>query len=342
MSIDADINSIRTQFLQELTKATEIRDIEALQVRFLGKKGLVAGLMLNLKNCSKDTRPLIGKLINDLKLEITSHCDNSHKRMTIEAMESQLEKEKIDVTIPGRKKFLSSIHPISQVMKKMVDILIGMGFSVELGPDLESDFYNFEGLNFEKDHPARDMQDTFYITKDLLLRTHTSNVQVRVMESQTPPIRVIAPGRCFRNENISSRSHMLFHQIEGFYIDKKVTFGDLLATLDEFWKKLFGKKIETRYRPSYFPFVEPGLEGDIKCLVCSGKGCRLCKYSGWLEVVGAGMIHPEVLKSGGIDPEEYQGYAWGVGIERIAMLQHSVKDIRLFTENDKRFLKQFQ
>jgi phenylalanyl-tRNA synthetase alpha chain len=230
---------------------------------------------------------------------------------------------------------------VTKMMDKMIEVLISMGFSVQYGPDLESDYYNFEALNFEPDHPARDMQDTFYVSEDKLLRTHTSNVQGRVIEKYNPPIRVVAPGRCFRNETVSARSHVFFHQIEGFYIDENVTFADLLATMDEFWSKVFQQKIKTRYRPSYFPFVEPGMEGDISCIICEGKGCRICKNSGWLEVFGAGMIHPNVLKAGNVDPEKYSGYAWGLGIERLAMLYYGIKDIRLFTQNDMRFLSQF-
>jgi phenylalanyl-tRNA synthetase alpha chain len=341
MSIDSQIQVLRSQFLKDLQSIVNVQEIESLKVLYLGKKGFVQSLMQELKNATKEQRPVFGKLINDLKQEIQSHCKNSLLRLTEQKTLENQKKEKLDISLPGKKKYQGRYHPVTKMMNKMVDVLVGMGFSVELGPDIDSDFYNFEGLNFEKDHPARDMQDTFYITSDLLLRTHTSNVQVRVMEANKPPIRVIVPGRCFRNETISARSHVFFHQIEGFYIDKHVCFGDLIATLDEFWEKIFGKKVETRYRPSYFPFVEPGLEGDIRCTVCSGKGCRICKNTGWLEVIGAGMIHPEVLKSGGIDPEEYSGYAWGMGPERLAMLLYGIDDIRLFTQNDMRFLKQF-
>ena len=243
--------------------------------------------------------------------------------------------------MPGRRRYLGKGHPLTQMMDEVLEILIGMGFSVQYGPDIDSDYYNYEGLNFPPDHPARDMQDTFYITKEMLLRSHTSNTQLRVMENNKPPIRVVAPGTVYRNETISSRSHVFFHQVEGIYIDKNVSFADLFATMDEFCNKLFKAKVKTRYRPSYFPFVEPGLEVDIGCTNCNGSGCRLCKQTGWLEILGAGMVHPEVLKNGGIDPEEYSGYAWGMGIERITMLRYGIKDIRLFTENDLRFLEQF-
>ena len=297
--------------------------------------------MTELKNCSKEERPTFGMLINDLKVEITNIIQSLLESFSDSEMKADLEKQNIDVTLPGRKTNLGNLHPVTKMMNKMLDVLSSMGFSVQYGPDLESDYYNFETLNFEADHPARDMQDTFYLTSEMLLRTHTSNIQGRMMEQYNPPIRVVAPGRCFRNETVSARSHVFFHQIEAFYIDKNVTFADLLATMDEFWSKVFEGNVKTRYRPSYFPFVEPGMEGDISCIICDGKGCRICKHSGWLEVVGSGMIHPNVLKAGGIDPEKYSGYAWGLGIERLAMLYYGIKDIRLFTENDMRFLSQF-
>lgn len=340
-SIVEQIGQLRDLFVRELKEIASSKDLESLKTKYLGKKGPVQSLMQELKNCSQEERPHFGKLINDLKEELASHCENSLSRLKLEEMERQFTKEWLDPTLPGKRCSLGRIHPIQQTLSRVLDILIHMGFSVQLGPDVDSDYYNFGALNFASDHPARDLQDTFYLSEQLLLRTHTSNVQVRVMESQKPPIRVIAPGRCFRNEDISARSHVFFHQVEGFYIDRHVTFADLLSTMDEFLSKLFGKKVETRYRPSYFPFVEPGLEVDVRCTACQGEGCRLCKHTGWLEILGAGMIHPQVLKNGNIDPEEYSGYAWGMGIERIAILQSDIPDIRLFTENDLRFLTQF-
>ena len=341
MSLNEKIKEIRKSFSLDIEKSRLSKDIEEIKIKYLGRKGSVASLMILLKECTPQEKPLCGKLINDLKNEITAFCEEKIKDFSQKEKNKRLDEEYIDITMPGKRSFLGKYHPITKMTKQIVSVLEGMGFCVETGPDLESDFYNFEGLNFPPDHPARDMQDSFFISKDLLLRTHTSNVQVRVMEKRTPPIRVIAPGRCFRNETISSRSHVFFHQVEAFYIDEHVSFADLLATMDEFWEKLFNKKIKTRYRPSFFPFVEPGLEGDIACSMCEGKGCRLCKQTGWLEVIGAGMIHPEVLKTGGIDPEKYSGYAWGMGVERLAMLLYDIKDIRLFTENDMRFLSQF-
>lgn len=340
-SLVDQISQLRSLFLKELQEALSSRDLEDLKIRYLGKKGSIQALMLELKNCSVDEKPHFGKLINDLKEEVVSHFENSLIRLKNQEMRVQFEREWIDPTLPGKASFLGKGHPIHQMLHRVVDILMGMGFSVQLGPDVDTDYYNFEGLNFAPDHPARDMQDTFYFGKDLLLRTHTSNVQVHSMERFAPPLRIVAPGRAFRNEDISARSHVFFHQIEGFYIDKHVTFADLLSTMEEFLAKLLGEKKETRFRPSYFPFVEPGMEVDVRCIACKGSGCRICKQTGWLEILGTGMIHPNVLKRGNIDPEIYSGYAWGMGIERLAMLHFDIPDIRLFIENDLRFLSQF-
>lgn len=341
MALPDLISQLRFSFLDELNKSTTSKDLESLKVKYLGKKGPVVALMLELKGCSPEERPGLGKLINDLKEELSLHCDQSLARIKAEELSSQFAREWIDSTLPGRRRNLGKMHPIQQMLQKVLDILIGMGFSVRLGPDVDTDYYNFEGLNFAKDHPARDMQDTFYLSPELLLRTHTSNVQVHMMESSEPPIRIVAPGRCFRNENISARSHVFFHQVEGFYIDKNVTFADLMATMEEFISKLLGEKVQTRFRPSYFPFVEPGLEVDVLCTRCKGVGCRICKHTGWLEILGAGMVHPTVLEKGNIDPEVYTGYAWGLGIERLAINFYDIPDIRMFTENDIRFLEQF-
>lgn len=335
------ISSIQKQFQFDLSQIKNSKDVELLKIKYLGKKGLIQHIMQQLKEVSKDLRPQMGKEINDLKEEILKLCQNGLESFLNIEQTKRLSEEKIDVTIPGRRRFIGRKHPLQLVLDSIVDLFCNMGFSVQYGPDIDSDYYNYEGLNFPPDHPARDMQDTFYITKDLLLRSHTSNTQLRVMQENTPPIRIIAPGTVYRNETISSRSHVFFHQVEGLYIDRKVTFADLLATMDEFWKRLFGSSIQTRFRPSYFPFVEPGLEVDIACTSCKAQGCRLCKHTGWLEVAGAGMVHPQVLKNANIDPEKYSGYAWGMGIERVAMLLYGVKDIRLFTENNLRFLNQF-
>lgn len=335
------ITLLRNQFKEDLEKLQSTKDADLLQTRYLGKKGPIQELMMSLRDCSPEERPQMGKVINELKEEITALCAQVIEALTQAEQAKRIEEEKIDVTLPGRARFLGRKHPLNIVRDEIIQILTEMGFSVQYGPDMDSDFYNYEGLNFPPDHPAREMQDTFYITKDLLLRSHTSNTQLRVMESHRPPIRIIAPGTVYRNETISARSHVFFHQVEGLYIDEDVSFADLMSTMEEFLSKLFKKKVETRFRPSYFPFVEPGMEVDIKCTSCDGTGCRLCKHTGWLEILGAGMVHPEVLKNGGIDPEVYSGFAWGMGIERLAMLRYGMKDIRQFTENDLRFLSQF-
>ncbi len=335
------IDELRAQFAAELSQIDSTSQLEALKVKYLGKKGPLQQLMKELRNVSPEERPAAGKYINDLKEEISKQLEAKGTQFFQQELDKQLAHEKIDVTLAGRRRFPGRKHVITQMLDNVIDIFAGMGFSVQYGPDIDTDYYNFEALNFSADHPARDMQDTFYITDKVLLRTHTSNVQVRVMETCQPPIRIITPGKVYRNETITARSHVFFHQVEGLYIDKGVTFADLFATLQEFLTKLFKTEVEIRFRPSYFPFVEPGMEADLRCLTCGGDGCGLCKYTGWLEILGAGMVHPEVLKNGGIDPEVYSGYAWGMGIERLILLDKGVKDIRLFTENDLRFLQQF-
>lgn len=341
MSLREKLLSVRVEFLEDLRKALSVREVEELQVRYLGKKGVITSFLIELKQVPSEEKPHLGKLVNDLKQECVAHVEASLLRLEKEELQKRLAQETLDPTLPGRRPRCGKRHPIQQTLDEIVDILVHMGFSVRLGPDLDTDYYNFEGLNFPPDHPARDMQDTFYFTDDLLLRTHTSNVQVHALETLSPPVRIVAPGRCFRNEEISSRSHVFFHQIEGFYVDTNVSFTDLLSTMEIFLQKLFGKEAKTRFRPSYFPFVEPGMEVDVSCTSCHGKGCRLCKHTGWLEILGAGMIHPNVLQKANIDPEKYSGYAWGMGIERILLLRSGISDIRILTENDDRFLRQF-
>ena len=335
------IDNLALEFASDLSQALSVSDLEGLRIKYLGKKSPLQALMKGLKDVSPEERPQAGKLINDFRDKIESELREHLVSFENAAQKSQLESEKIDVTLPGRRRHPGRKHIINQTLDQIIDILVGMGFSVQYGPDIDNEFYNFEALNFAADHPARDMQDTFYISDDMLLRTHTSNVQVRVMESHAPPLRFIVPGRVYRNETITARSHVFFHQVEGLYIDKNVTFADLLATMKEFLTKLFQTHVEVRFRPSYFPFVEPGMEIDIGCLACEGKGCSLCKFTGWLEVAGAGMVHPEVLKNGGIDPEEFSGYAWGMGVERLALLRYGIPDIRFLAENDLRMLAQF-
>jgi len=335
------IDELREQFLRQLAHVQRTSDLENVKVKFLGKKGPLQQLMQELRGVTPAQRPLIGKEINDLKELMVGRCEQLGVELAFAEEERQLSNEGLDITLPGRRRSLGRQHPLSQAMDRAIAILSDLGFSVQYGPDIDTDYYNFEALNFPPDHPARDMQDTFYIAPGILLRTHTSNIQARVMEVSSPPIRIIAPGKVYRNESISARSHLFFHQIEAVYVDRNVSLADLFATLDEFLARLFQRPISVRYRPSYFPFVEPGVEVDIHCLACEGKGCSLCKHSGWLELGGAGMVHPEVLRNGGIDPEEYTGFAWGVGLERIVLMLKGIHDIRLFTENDLRFLSQF-
>lgn len=335
------IDEIRSAFQQDLSQAKSSLDIEALKVKYLGRKGPIQQAMQGLKEATAEERPLLGKQINDLKVALTSSCEEAEARFYQQELGGRLIEETLDVTLPGRRSNRGNKHLITHMLDTILDSLVEIGFSVQYGPDIESDYYNFEALNFAEDHPARDMQDTFFIGDDIVLRTHTSNVQARVMEMTKPPIRIVAPGKVYRNEAVTARSHVFFHQVEAMYIDKGVSFTHLLGTLENFLHRIFGKGTVIRYRPSYFPFVEPGMEVDIRCSLCEGKGCSMCKQSGWLEVLGAGMVHPEVLKNGGIDPEEYSGFAWGLGVERFANIKYGVSDIRLFTENDLRFLQQF-
>jgi len=335
------IDALKREFDCDIQNAKDLKYIEEIKLKYLSKKGPIQQLMKELKDVPSEKRPECGKWINDLKVAITEQVELLHTRFIEEEEANLLKNETIDITLPGKRRFFGRKHIITQVLDELLNIFSENGFSVQYGPDIDSDYYNFEALNFSHDHPARDMQDTFYLSPGMLLRTHTSNIQARIMETEKPPIRIVAPGRAYRNETITARSHVFFHQIEGFFVDRGVTFADLRATMDAFLAKFFGKDVETRFRPSYFPFVEPGLELDIRCLNCAGAGCQLCKQTGWLEILGAGMIHPEVLKNGDIDPEVFSGFAFGLGVERLVLLKYGIKDIRLFTENDLRFLKQW-
>jgi phenylalanyl-tRNA synthetase alpha chain len=335
------IESLENQFKLECASCTSVKDVEAIKVRYLGRKGLVQDLLKELKNVPPAEKPQAGKLVNDLKVAVEKVLAELEEKHIAFEESQKLLVENIDISLPGRKMAAGSKHPISYVIDEMVDIFVSMGFSVQYAPEIESEYYNFDVLNMGPDHPARDMQDTFYISPGVILRTHASNIQGRIMEKQNPPFRVICPGRCYRNESISSRHHVFFHQIDGLYVDENVSLQDLNQTLAFFLRRLFKKDVEVRTRPSFFPFVEPGIEMDISCLICNGKGCTLCKHSGWLEILGAGMVHPEVLKSVGVDPEKYTGFAWGMGVERVVALRYGIRDIRLFSENDMRFLEQF-
>ena len=335
------ISQLREEFQNELASAKTEGELDSLKVKYLGKKGPVQGLMPLLREASPEERPLLGQEINKLKQELTHALETALASAGDAALGKRLAEEEIDVTLPGRQKRAGKKHIVSQVIEEVSQIHEAMGFTCVTSPEIESEYYNYGGLNYPEDHPARDMQDTYYITPDILLRSHTTSFQQRIMESHEPPIRAVNIGKCYRNETISSRSHVLFHQFDGLYIDKNVTFADLVATMKEIYSRFFHEDVKIRVRNSYFPFVEPGMEVDVFCTSCKGAGCRLCKQTGWLEVCGAGMVHPEVLKAGGLDPNEFSGYAWGGGIERLILLRHQVSDIRLFQENDMRFLASF-
>jgi len=337
------LNIIKEQALVEIKVCEDIPNIEKIKVKFLGKKGELTSVLRGMGQLSAEERPIVGKVANEVRDSIQELLDE--KTITLKRKETtdKLNEEKLDITLPGYKVGLGSIHPISLVLNEIREIFNGLGYSVAEGPEIESDYYNFEALNLPKDHPARDMQDSFYITPEVLLRTHTSPVQIRVMEKVAPkvPVRIIAPGKVYRRDDDATHSPM-FHQVEGLLIDKNVTLGDLKGTLLAFAKAMFGERVEIRLRPSYFPFTEPSAEVDISCVMCHGSGCRVCSGSGWLEILGSGMVHPKVLEMSGYDPEEVKGFAFGMGVERIAMLKYGINDLRLFFDNDIRFLRQFK
>ncbi|HOK15240.1 MAG TPA: phenylalanine--tRNA ligase subunit alpha [Candidatus Kapabacteria bacterium] len=335
-----EIVKLKQEMLEKLENIRTSKELEQFRLDYLVKKGPLHALFDRMKTVPPAEKPIIGKELNLCKKEV----EDKFRLLKEQFDEQEISKATIDLTLPGRRNSKGTYHPIYQTLDKMVEIFVGMGFSVASGPDIEDEYHNFDALNFQPDHPARDMQDTFFIKsdrEDILLRTHTSPVQIRVMQSQKPPIRTIMPGRVYRNEAISARSLAEFHQIEGLYIDRNVNFAELKATMMVFAKKMYGSDIKFRFRPSFFPFTEPSAEMDITCYLCGGKGCRVCKYSGWLEVVGCGMVHPNVLRNCGIDPEEYSGYAFGFGIERVTMPRVGIDDIRLLYENNYKFLKQF-
>ncbi|MFT5916240.1 MAG: phenylalanyl-tRNA synthetase alpha chain [Bacteroidia bacterium] len=325
----------------EAYSITNKEELENFRLEYISKKGKVTGLFSGMGKVAAEDRKSIGQHLNKLKNSAQDKFKQSQQ-----ALENASENDAaapIDLTLPNIPNELGAIHPLSLVKKRFIEIFERIGFNVSEGPEIEDDWHNFTALNFPPDHPAREMQDTFFIEKDpdVALRTHTSSVQIRVMENQKPPIRTLSPGRVYRNETISARAHCIFHQVEGLYVDKNVSFADMKDVLYYFAKEMFGEGTKIRLRPSYFPFTEPSAELDISCHICSGKGCNICKYSGWVEIGGCGMVDPNVLASSGIDPEEFTGYAFGMGIERIAMLKFRINDLRLFTENDIRFLKQF-
>jgi len=333
-----ELERVGQQALDEITRAKNVLELEEVRIRFLGRNGKITLLLRSLGTLSPEDRPALGKLSNQLKNKIQKAL--AERKQTL-GSEAQTEVISLDITLPGRRVWFGRLHPLTQVTQEIVEIFAALGFQVARGPDVESEYYNFEALNFPKDHPARDMQDTYYLADDIVLRTHTSPVQIRVMEKQRPPVRVVMPGRVYRNEEINARSFTVFYQVEGLYVDQHVTFGDLKGVLTAFVERFFGPGTPLRFRPSFFPFTEPSAEVDIGCFLCGGKGCRVCKKTGWLEILGAGMVDPAVFAHVDYDPEDVSGYAFGMGVDRIAMLRHGIDDIRLFYENDLRFLRQF-
>ncbi|OGI00800.1 MAG: phenylalanine--tRNA ligase subunit alpha [Candidatus Melainabacteria bacterium GWF2_32_7] len=340
------LEEIRNLALKQIDETENLEEIENIKVKYLGRKGELNTIRRGIKDLSPEEKPVIGELANTVAYEIENKLENKREGLYKQAISQKLEAEKIDVTLPGIYKPYGKQHPLTSTINEIVNIFQGLGFSIvknQNSPEVETEYYNFDALNFPAEHPAKDMQDTFYtnIAPQVLLRSQTSNSQIREMQKKSPPLRVISPGRVYRSEAVSSRKNNLFHQVEGFLVDKDVTFGDLKGILNEFIRQYFGQSRPTRFRTSFFPFTEPSAEIDVQCIICSGKGCRTCSGTGWLEILGAGMIDPNVLKNVNIDPEIYTGFAFGMGVERLAMLKFAINDIRLFFNNDVRFLEQF-
>ena len=333
------LQKIREQALSAIN--SDNADLEQIRIQYLGKKGELTSVLRGMGALSPEERPIVGQIANEVRADIESAIKIKADVQKNAELEKKLVTEKIDVTLPANIPTAGKLHPLTQVQRTIEDIFIGMGFSIAEGPEVEYDYYNFQALNIPENHPARDTQDTFYITDNILLRSQTSPVQVRTMEKQKPPIRIISPGRVYRSDAVDATHSPLFHQIEGLVVDKGITMGDLKGMLETFAKTLFGNDTRLRFRPHHFPFTEPSAEVDVSCFVCGGKGCRVCKNEGWIEILGAGMVHPFVLSNCGIDPEEYSGFAFGMGVERIAMKYYGIDDMRLLYENDTRFLEQF-
>jgi len=337
------LNKIKELAVENLKSVNDLKTLDDLRVKFLGKKGELTQILKGMGSLSKEERPVIGQLANEVREEIEIKLEETKKGLLSKAQEIKLKAETVDVTMPGRAKPLGHRHPMNRVIDNIKNIFIGMGYEIAEGPEVELAYYNFEALNIPKNHPARDEQDTFYIDGegDFLLRTQTSPIQVRVMENKKPPIRIIAPGRVYRSDEVDATHSPIFHQLEGLVIDKGITMGDLKGALAVFAKELFGENTQVRFRPHHFPFTEPSAEMDASCFACGGKGCRVCKDSGFIEVLGCGMVHPKVLEMAGIDPNIYSGFAFGMGLERVAMQKYAISDLRLLFENDVKFLKQF-
>lgn len=341
MDMEQRIKDLRNQMEEKLSRVDNREKLSDFWQEFLGKKGSVADLMKGLGAVAKEDRPAMGKVINDFKVQTEARYKEYSERIEQLEMAARNRMEQVDITMPAKRREIGTLHPITIVKNEMINVFLGMGFEVFEGPEIEDDDHNFTRLNVAKDHPARDMQDTFYISEDILLRTHTSPGQIRVMDMEKPPIKVLVPGRVFRSDSDATHSPM-FHQMEGLVVDKGITLCDLQGMLDKFVKQIFDENVKTRLRPSYFPFTEPSVEVDVSCFECGGKGCGLCKHTGWIEVLGGGVVHQNVLRNCGIDPDVYSGFAFGIGIERIAMLKYGINNMGLLFENDLRFLKQFK
>jgi phenylalanyl-tRNA synthetase alpha chain len=335
------LNRIKEQARGELNKIVSQDELENIRLKFLGKKGELTSVLRGMGALSNEERPVIGQLANDVREQIENKIEEVKKELNKKERIKKINEEVIDVTIPGKRNEIGTKHPLTIVLDEIKEVFIGMGYQIAEGPEIELDYYNFEALNLPKGHPARDTQDTFYITENILLRTQTSPVQIRTMENNKPPIRIICPGRVYRSDNVDATHSPVFNQVEGLVVDKGITMGDLVGTLQMFAKSLFGENVKIRLRPHHFPFTEPSAEVDASCWSCGGKGCRMCKGEGWIEILGAGMVHPKVLEICGIDSEIYSGFAFGLGVERTTMGRFNIDDLRLLYENDVRFLKQF-
>lgn len=335
------LEAIREEAIKRMEQSDALDKLNDIRVAYLGKKGKLTEVMKGMKDVAAEERPRVGQLVNDTRKALEEKMDEMKKELMAAAREAKMKEEVIDVTLPAKKNSVGHRHPNTIALEDVENIFVGMGYEVVEGPEVEYDYYNFEALNIPANHPAKDEQDTFYINDNILLRTQTSSVQARVMEKGNLPIRVIAPGRVFRADEVDATHSPSFHQIEGLVIDKNITFADLKGTLAEFAREMFGEDTKVKFRPHHFPFTEPSAEVDMTCFKCGGKGCRMCKGSGWIEILGCGMVHPRVLKMSGIDPEEYSGFAFGIGLERITLLKYEIDDMRLLYENDVRFLKQF-
>ena len=335
------LQAIKEEALSQIAKAVDLDRLNDVRVSFLGKKGQLTSVLKSMKEVAPEDRPAFGQLVNEARAQIERVLEETKEKLEQQALEHRLKEEVIDVTLPAKKNNVGHRHPNTIAREEVERIFIGMGYEVVEGPEVEYDLYNFEKLNIPANHPAKDEQDTFYVTKDIVLRTQTSPVQARIMEQGRLPIRVIAPGRVFRSDEVDATHSPSFHQIEGLVVDKNITFADLKGTLEQFAKELFGENTKTKFRPHHFPFTEPSAEMDVSCFKCGGKGCRFCKGEGWIEILGCGMVHPHVFEMCGIDPEVYTGFAFGVGLERIALLKYEIDDMRLLYENDARFLRQF-